>query len=153
MKMKGIISHTIILLVLMLLPIANIYPCHCSRGTQIRNFNESKAVFVGTVVEIVRSNDEEFPYILIIQVAKQWKGKKKSQIEVLYTGDLLGICPALGISIGQQYLVYGFSKDKKLYTWSICSPTINARYAKDEINNLNRQWFHFRAKLFSLLKL
>ena len=151
-KMKAIFQISIFFILLMSGSLLA-YACSCADISQRGRFRESKAVFLGEVLEYkertgIETNEDlkYFPYQVTFKVEKQWKGKRQSQIMALADFDSPGWCGDLDLSIGKRILIYAPSKHGQLIIYRDCGPNIPTEYAKDEIKNLSN--FFFRAYTF-----
>jgi len=130
------------------------YACECDELSQRRKFRDADAVFVGEVLLFgeraglnTNKDFELFPYLVTFKVEKQWKGKRQSEISAFADLKGGGMCEGFEMLVGERFLVYAQRKSGFLLVRrSFCSPNKNAKYAQDEIKNLNN--FFFRAYTF-----
>lgn len=103
--------------------------CECrSRGDFEQEFNSSKAVFVGEVVEIDKSKPDA---IVTFKVEKKWKGSKNETV-VVRTNNQGKACEYI-FKQGEKYLVYAY--DDVLRT-SICTRTKELKSATENLRKL-----------------
>jgi hypothetical protein len=148
-----LLIQTLLLSFLLLVSAANAYSCSCGEISQRKSFRKANAVFVGQAIEYIDNPNvkEDGRLIVKFKVEKSWKGEKKPELIISSAPDF-----ACGFyfEIGKRYLVY--ANGKELFTVTGCgsrtSEIVDAKYAnyKDqqkELENLNRRWFRFTARL------
>lgn len=81
---------------------------------------QSQAVFVGKVLEVVRSS-ESFSVSVKFRVESSWKGKLPRELS-LTTGLGNGDC-GYPFEIRQKYLVYAYGSDENRLATNICQRT------------------------------
>lgn len=119
------------------------FSCSCSSGTQDERFERAKAVFLGEVTAFKKrteklSKDFDFyPFDVTFKIEKQWKGEKLSEIFALASHDWEGMCGDLDLRVGERFLIYAFRRGGRLLILRDCSPSREAKYAKDEIKRLD----------------
>lgn len=96
--------------------------------------NESRAVFVGEVVEVT-SDPNLLEVEVKFKVERSWKGFRASEITIT-TGRGGGDC-GYRFEIGERYLVYASGSEKQLGT-NICQRTALLVDAKDDLKLLGK---------------
>lgn len=100
--------------------------CSCGTRSSCEAFGDSKAVFIGEVIEGsspermsdmigLKTNDLKFT----LSVQESFRGAESSKQIEIYTGLGFGDC-GFPFEKGKSYLVYAYEREGKLYT-SICS--------------------------------
>jgi hypothetical protein len=100
---------------------ASVHACSCvceNRGVKDPKDmeQEAKAVFVGTVLEIRDSTEEERHHhadaaVARIRVERFWKGVKTEEVLVSDMGILLPGCCNISFKVGRKYLVYAVGRN------------------------------------------
>ncbi len=107
--------------------------CECRwRNEFWREFESSKAVFVGEVIEVDKSQPDA---VVTFKVEKMWKGVKVVRIEV--RTDNRGKACGYVFSQGERYLVYAY--DDGVLRTSICTRTSGVRMATDDLKKLAKR--------------
>lgn len=110
--------------------------CSCEPpGTPIEELASHDAVIAGRVIEIVEPSDFTLQEDLLVtvDVSSVWKGDPR-QVIAVSTGSHDGLC-GFPFSLGEQYLVYGFSWEEGLHT-GICGRTRPLSAATEDIQQL-----------------
>jgi hypothetical protein len=115
--------HAFIAALLLLVVVAPASTRACSCTCENRGINnpkemmrESKAVFVGEVLEIRESTpDEQRRHsdlaVARMRIEKFWKGVKTEEILISGMGFTRGGCCDIALAVGHKYLVYATHKD------------------------------------------
>lgn len=141
----------IVLFALLFVTHISIFACTCADISQRERFRRSNSVFLGEVIEIKDSSEqnENLKYLFYsvkFKVEKKWKGKKSKEISVLADNDTPEMCGDLGLKVGRKFLIYSVKSFGKLVVNQDCPLSRNAEYAKAEITNLDN--FLFRIYSF-----
>jgi hypothetical protein len=139
-----IINRTAALFILLILIPAISFCCSCVEplpGTSEENqvlqeLKDADAVFLGTVLSIWPT--PMFNKRVTILVHKSWKGIDSEKV-VVGTGLGGGDC-GYRFNRGEQYLVYAYLDEGKLYT-SICSRTTNVKHAAIDLKVLGTSMY------------
>ncbi|MFS8084052.1 MAG: carboxypeptidase regulatory-like domain-containing protein, partial [Acidobacteriota bacterium] len=105
---------------------SNAHACTCAGNHPVcQDYWEASAVFVGTVIDSrsVTIKEGEYPHemrLVRLSLDEAFRGVEGAEVEVL-TGFGGGDC-GFGFRQTEQYLVYAYQSEGKLYT-SICSRT------------------------------
>lgn len=100
--------------------------CECFSRSYCETFGDSKAVFIGEVVEgnsperlldSINRNSNELKFVLVVR--ESFQGVEKHQQIPIYTGFGFGDC-GFPFQKGESYLVYVYEENGKFHT-SICS--------------------------------
>lgn len=109
------------------------FACECRRRNEFRReFERSKAVFVGEVIEVDKSRPDA---VVTFKVEKMWKGIKAARIAV--RTDNRGKACGYVFSPGERYLVYAY--DEGVLRTSICTRTSEAGMAADDLKKLTKR--------------
>lgn len=109
--------------------------CSCIAGqTTQDNFDNSAAVFVGTVTEVVDGGTITMMNTVEFDVSRSWKGSVGAEITVATAQD----SAACGFNFeeGQEYLVYAYESEGTMET-GLCSGTASVADAMSAIAELN----------------
>ena len=110
-----------------------VFACECDKRNGFeQEFDFSKAVFVGKVVEIDEAKPDAF---VTFRVEKIWKGVKSKTI-VVRTNNQGKAC-GYRFNRGESYLVYAHD-DGALRT-SICTRTTEIKSADDDLRKLTKK--------------
>ncbi len=110
-----------------------VFACECHKRNNFeQEFDFSKAVFVGEVVEIDKSKPDA---IVTFEVKKMWKGAK-SETMVVRTNNQGKACGYV-FRQGEQYLVYAY--DEGMLRTSICTRTAEVKSAAEDLKELNKK--------------
>ena len=96
--------------------------------------NQSQAVFVGKVIEIVQ-NPQDYFVLVRFNVERSWKGSLAQEVSVV-TGQGGGDC-GYKFEFGETYLVYAYGDKTRLGT-NICQRTANLSAAEADVKVLGK---------------
>lgn len=126
MKHKIVLFIFSFVLMLLVGSVEKIFACSCGGRSICEAFGNSKAVFIGEVIEgnspermsdMMRLNTNEIKFTLSVQ--KSFRGIEKNKQVEIYTGLGFGDC-GFPFQKGETYLVYASEHEGKLRT-SICA--------------------------------
>ena len=124
------------LLSILLLAPTVVAACSCEPpGTPLEQLELHDGVFAGRVVEIVEPADFTMQEDILVTFATSsvWKGEA-GQVIAVSTGPHDGLC-GFPFSLGERYLVYGFSWNGGLHT-GLCGRTRPLSAATEDIGQL-----------------
>lgn len=134
--------------------------CSISPYNNSTDFRQSKAVFIGKVIDVTvddtkRSGMQRWNtlYKIRFNVEKSWKGKA-SEITVI-SDNGQEPCGRFKFQIGEKYLVYAYPFEQKLAVWAtVASPTsplnLEDSVIKMRLKDLNSFWFRWKADFWHL---
>jgi hypothetical protein len=96
---------------------------------------ESRAVFIGEVIEVIRKPENYFVTVKF-RVENSWKGRVAKEI-TLSTGQGGGDC-GYKFEVGGRYLVYAYGSDETSLATNICQRTGPAGAVTEEIKLLGK---------------
>jgi hypothetical protein len=146
-------ARSIIIFSLIVLCACSVYSNECAEGIKRRKeFRKARAVFVGKVTEIQKSQDKDYPLLVTLEVEKQFKGEKKARVTVLSV--FLEIL-AFQFRVGKRYLVYAYTD--KMVVPTVCSASqeivsdpefSDSKRHRKLIAKLDSRWYRLFARLF-----
>lgn len=150
--LKSFISPTFLVLLLTAFSTSIAYSCSCADPSVRQKFRMSDLVFVGQVIDYTDApptKEASVMYSVTLKVEKQWKGAKKPEIKVWWGFDSPGMCNDLSLVKGEKYLIYT-NREKDGYggVEPDCGTNYRAKYHEKEIEQLDKFWFRFYARLF-----
>lgn len=141
--------------------VQSVLACSCIVSPLTKRFRESKAIFVGKVVDVndVSSskiqNFEEGRFVF--EVTKALKGVKRSHVAIDLDADEIakaGMCPTLyRFDEGDEYLIFAYGEELTII--SVCSDSRKLRsksevdeLAESHLRKLSSFWFRTRVRLW-----
>ena len=120
-KLLSAIISALVLLSVNLISVVNASVCVCPPLPICKTYSHSKAVFVGKVVKVVKSLENNIPYLdITFAVKKAYKGK----LEKTETARFLDATCQTQFKEGEKYFVYEFKPA------GICNPSAPLSQAK-----------------------
>jgi|ERR1041384_239697 hypothetical protein len=117
------------------------YSCTCGDATVAQQRDNASAVFMGTPIRKMRSDQVEKNGVQItFKVNRVWKGDVEKEVTV-YTAATSDLYPfenlcAPSFKIGKDYVVFALGSDK--FTTDVCTGTLLASEAKNTIRELGK---------------
>lgn len=120
------------------------YACTCAELTVSQQRENATAVFSGTVLRRLRSDEVEKDGVEVtFKVDRIWKGRVEAATSV-FTGPTSDLYPfenlcAPQLRVGQKYIVFAFGKNK--ITTDVCAGTLafpDAKKVKRQLGNSRR---------------
>lgn len=149
--MKGLF-HLAFTIAVILMSAQEALPCSCAEPGVREKFRAADSVFVGSLMEMSPSNPtEDLPlaaYTVKFKVERRWRGARKSEITAVANYDRPGWCGDLNLTVGERYLIYAEREKGRLLIYTDCGPSLNSKYAAEEIKRLNGFWFRFFARMY-----